>query len=216
MTIRVFSAGLLLVIVPMPAPAVSFENDVLAEINDARTHPSDYAERLRAYRDSFAGTVAHPDGDPMGFYTREGPGAVEEAIAFLDAQRPLPPLDASDLLASAASDLVADQGPRGALGHISSTGLDPGQRVRRRGGDVYVSEAIAYGAHDPAAVARNLIIDDGVARRGHRALLFSAMFGFAGIACGPHAAQGSMCVVDLSASPDGKPQVPPEGGARTP
>jgi hypothetical protein len=53
-----------------------------------------------------------------------------------------------------------------------------------------------------------LIVDDGVRRRGHRVLLFSGMFDFAGVSCGGHEVYGSMCVVDLSATRDGRPPVP--------
>ena len=188
--------------------AASLESGVLAEVNYARTHPRDYARELRRYRDSFDGYIAHPDNDPVGVQTHEGPSAVDEAIDFLEAQRPLPPLAASALLARGAGDLVSDQGPRGTIGHFTSGGRNPGQRVRQRNGDIYVSEVISYGQPDPAGVVRQLIIDDGVRRRGHRVLLFSSMFGFAGVSCGGHEVYGSMCVVDLSATRDGGAPMP--------
>ena len=190
------------------AHASSLESDVLAEVNFARAHPRDYADELRRYRDSFDGNIAHPDDDSTGVATHEGSSAVDEAIDFLEAQRPLQPLAASALLARGAGDLVSDQGPRGGIGHVTSGGRNPGQRVRQRNGDIYVSEVISYGVPDAAGVVRQLIVDDGVRRRGHRVLLFSAMFNFAGVSCGGHEVYGSMCVMDLAATRDGSVPMP--------
>ena len=81
----------------------------------------------------------------------------------------------------------------------------PGDRVKARGGDIYVGETIAYGPRDAATVVRQFVVDDGVPRRGHRALLFSAAFRFAGADCAPHPVYGSVCVVDYSGTSDGSP-----------
>jgi uncharacterized protein YkwD len=188
----------------------ALEADVLAELNRARADPQGYANDLRDYRRGFDGLVAYSRETPDGIMTKEGAAAVDEAIAFLDRQPPLPPLSATGLLARGAGDLVADQGPSGRIGHISSIGFDPSDRVKRHGGGAYVAEVITYGPPDPRSVVRQLIVDDGVARRGHRALVFSGVYHFAGVACGPHATYGAMCVVDMSASPDGRPVVPRE------
>jgi len=194
------------------ATSSGLDGDVLAEINRVRAHPRAYADELRSYRDSFEGLVAHPDDAPDGLMTREGRQAVDEAIDYLEAQTPLPPLAASSVLARGATDLVIDQASSGRLGHYTADGLSPGARVLRRGGDIYVGEVISYGPADARGVVRDLIVDDGVAQRGHRLLLFSGRFRFAGAACGAHRRYGAMCVVDLSATSTGAPQVPGTGG----
>jgi uncharacterized protein YkwD len=41
----------------------------------------------------------------------------------------------------------------------------------------------------------NLLIDDGVADRGHRRNIYDASARVVGIACGPHPRYGTMCVI---------------------
>jgi len=192
---------------PQIAIAESLESDVLAEINFAREHPQDYADELRQYRGMFEGRMVYLPGEADGRVTREGVRAVDAAIAFLDRQRPLPPLDPAMVLARAAADHSDDQGRSGRFGHISG-GRTVGQRVLRRGGGIYVSETISYGYSNPREVVRQLIIDDGVATRGHRAILFAPWLRYAGVGCGEHAVYAYMCVIDFSQSPDGRPIVP--------
>jgi uncharacterized protein YkwD len=190
---------------PAPAP---LEISVLDEINYVRAHPHDYADELRRYRDLFDGRVVRLPGDPVGELTREGTDAVDEAIDFLDRQAPLPPLAKGRLLALAAQDLAEDQGATGYNGHRSADGASPGERVKRRGGDIYVSETISYGYDQPDAVVRQLVIDDGLPSRGHRSLIFATGNRFAGVGCGEHPRVRYMCVIDYSATANGGPQLP--------
>ncbi|NIJ20196.1 uncharacterized protein YkwD [Sphingomonas naasensis] len=192
------------------------EAQVLDRINEARQHPRAYADALREYRRYFEGDILYLPGDANGVYTREGVAAVDEAIDFLERQAPLPPLDRGDLLALAAQDHADDQGAMGATGHRSGDGAGPGERVRRRGGDIFVGESISYGMADADAVVRQLIVDDGVPGRGHRALLFKGDFRFAGVGCGGHRRYGAMCVVDLAATADGKPALTRWAGSAAP
>jgi len=128
---------------------------------------------------------------------------VDETIAFLGRQRALAPVAPAPLLAASAADLVADQA-QGGTGHDSSDGATPADRARRHGGGEFVAEVIAYGPADAADVVRQLIIDDGVADRGHRAILYSSELRFAGVACGQHPEYRTVCVIDLGATPDGR------------
>jgi uncharacterized protein YkwD len=193
----------------------SIEAQVLERINHARQNPRAYADELRELRRYFDGDILFLPDDPNGVYTREGVSAVDEAIAFLERQAPLPPLDHGDLLSLAAQDHAEDQGEAGATGHNSRDGAGPGERVRRRGGDIYVGESISYGMADADAVVRQLIVDDGVPGRGHRSLLFQNDFRFAGVGCGAHRRYGHLCVVDLAATIDGAPALP-RYASRTP
>lgn len=182
------------------------ERRILAEINIARADPAAYAERLRSYRAMFDGLIVRVPGSEIGLRTREGVAAVDDAIRFLTAQSPLPALADAPLLARAAADLVAGQGPWGLEGHVGHDGRNARQRIRRRGGGnrAATAEVIAYGPVDAATVVRQLIIDDGVLGRGHRAILFSAQYRAAGAACGDHARHRHVCVVDFSSSADGR------------
>lgn len=186
----------------------SLEDDVLAEINYVRAHPHEYAEQLREYRAFFDGRIVFLPGDANGTVTREGTDAVDEAIDFLARQTPLPPLAPGDVLAMAARDHAIEQGEAGATGHVSYDGASPGERVRRRGGGIYVGETIAYGAADALAVVRGFVVDDGVPGRGHRALIFSDRYRYAGVGCGEHARYRVICVVDYAGTENGQPVLP--------
>jgi uncharacterized protein YkwD len=191
-----------------PSNAHSLEAQVLERINFARQDPRGYAEELREYRRYFDGRILFLPGDENGVITNEGTRAVDEAIDFLEAQEPLPALGRGELLALAARDHAFDQGEAGATGHTSRDGASPGERVRRRGGDVYVGESISYGFARADEVVRQLIVDDGVPSRGHRKLLFNKGFNFAGVACGEHRRFRHLCVVDLAGTEDGAPVLP--------
>ena len=184
------------------------EEAVLTEVNYVRTHPHDYADELRRYREFFDGRVVRLPGDEIGVMTREGTSAVDEAISFLDRQAPLPPLAYGEVLALAAHDLAEEQGETGYSGHRSANGASPGDRVKRRGGDIFVGETISYGYDEPGAVVRQLVIDDGVPSRGHRGLIFATGNHYAGVGCGTHPRDRFLCVIDYSTTPNGAPSLP--------
>lgn len=203
----IFLAALLMLTLPghaQPPGGGGLERQVLAAINQARANPAAYAETLRRYRGYFQDKVVHFPGNPVGLRTKEGPAAVDEAIAFLSRQQPLPPLGDAPILARAAADHAADLGPGGRTGHKGQDGSGPGDRVRRHGGGGAIAETISYGAADAAGVVRQLVVDDGVPSRGHRKILFDPTYRFAGAGCGGHAAHRSMCVINLSSTAGGR------------
>jgi uncharacterized protein YkwD len=195
---------------PAFAPAANAqpaaEAGIVAEINRARADPPGYARELRRYRTYYRNGIVRTPGNPVGLRTLEGTAAVDEAIRFLARQAPLPPLDQAAHLRRAAADHVADQSASGRRGHQGRDGSSPAERIRRRGGGLYGAsgEVIAYGPEDAISFVRELIIDDGVPDRGHRILLFSPRFRFAGAACGRHPGWRYVCVVDLSDSVPGR------------
>ena len=194
---------------PAGTQAMPDATAIRVELNRLRAEPAAYVASLRAHRGTFDSARQFLYVDPTDAtvnVTREGIAAVDEAIADLAARKPLPLLASDPVLAQAAHDFVAEQGPIGAIGHRTASGLGPGDRARRRGGDIYVAETISYGPATAANVIRQLIVDDNVPGRGHRRILLSPDYRFVGIACGPHARFRTMCVLDLSAWPAGKPQ----------
>ncbi len=173
---------------------------VLLELNLARTRPAVYAERLRRYRAAFRGRLVHEPGDQSDELTDEGVSAVDEAIAFLQRQRPLPPLSPAQALETAAADHTDGQGRDGGVGHESADGTTFDQRIERRvAWRGAVAEDISYGEGTADKVVRQLIVDDGVADRGHRTNIFDPELQFAGVGCGPHRVYQSMCVIDFAA-----------------
>jgi len=162
---------------------------------------------LVRYKSFFQGNVYQMPGQKLPIKTNEGTAAVDEAVAFLQKQAALTPETPTKILADAAGDHTAEQRATGATGHNSADGSNPGDRVRKRGGGPYVAEVIAYGPADPVDMVRQLIVDDGVANRGHRVIIYSPELTFAGASCGPHPKFRTVCVVDLAMMPDGS--IPP-------
>jgi len=101
--------------------------------------------------------------------TREGVGAWIGAEQQLLNATPMAAFEWSDALALAARDHCLDTGPRGMTGHVGSDGSTLSQRIARYG-DVGgpAAENIAYEQIDGAAYMRQLYIDDGLPKRGHR------------------------------------------------
>jgi len=193
--------------VPSAKAQTSFEAQVLEAMNLARTNPAAYAATLVRYKNFFKGNVYQMPGQKLPIKTNEGTAAVDEAVAFLQKQAALTPETPTQILAQAAGDHTAEQRATGATGHNSADGSNPGDRVRKRGGGPYVAEVIAYGPADPVDMVRQLIVDDGVANRGHRVIIYSPELTFAGASCGPHPKFRTVCVVDLAMMPDGS--IPP-------
>ena len=176
---------------------------VVVQINWARQNPKAAAAELKAWLPLFEGGryLAFP-GEPR-LRTQEGPAAVEEAIAFLEKQKPLQPVAWSDRLQRAAEDLARDQARHGGLGHEGSDGSMPWSRIARYGTvSGGVGEVATYGTFgdpgDPRRAVLALIVDDGVADRGHRAILYDPGFALAGAAWASHPIYTRMVVVDFA------------------
>ncbi len=184
MSLRARLAVLLAVLaLPLPAQARGLEAQVLAELNYARANPARYADELAQ------GGWALRDEDPR---------VVDEAIGFLLAQRPLPPLRAHAGLQAAAGAHVRAQARRGTEGHGGGAG---GLAARLKTEGVWAglsAEAISYGYAEAREVVVQLVVDSRVPGRGHRKTIFGAGYSLAGVACGPHAAYGAMCVIDFA------------------
>lgn len=202
---RADGAVLLALLVPGALSAQGADRGpaVVEEINRVRADPAGYAEELRAYRRLFRGKVVALPGLPHGLQTKEGVSAVDEAIRVLERQPRLPPLAPAPLLARAAADHVGDHGATGKTGHAGGDGSTPGERVKRRGGDIYVAESVTYGPERVVDVVRQLIVDDGVPKRGHRKMLFDPRWRHAGASCGRHRIYRQMCVIEFGETATG-------------
>lgn len=174
------------------------EKAVLDELNVARTKPLKYVEYLKEHKRKFDGKVfVGPSG--VRIATKEGIGAVDEAIGVLLKQKPLTALKYVEGLSLAARDHAEDTGPKGLTGHDGSDGSDADKRVKRYGEWEKTSgENISYGFSDARLIVLQLIIDDGVPGRGHRTNIFNKDFHVAGIACGQHRTFSNMCVIDFA------------------
>jgi hypothetical protein len=174
------------------------EGEILKEINLARARPSEYAAHLEELRPYFAGRNFRRPGQ-AGFMTEEGLGALEDAIRYMRSLKPLPPLEVSGGMCLGANAHVTDQGKTGKTGHKGSDGCFCESRLNRFGvwsGEV--GENLSYGTETARERVITLIIDDGVADRGHRKRILSPAFKVAGVSCGDHPSMRTLCVLTFA------------------
>ncbi len=183
-----------------PEQATAFERAVVQEMSDARLQPRAYAKHLRELRDCFEGTLWNrPGRTPLR--TEEGVAALDEAIAFLERQKPVGPLRFNEGLARAARLHARDIGPRGALEHVGADGSKLSDRLNRLGTwHGLIAENIGTLEVDARQVVLQLLIDDGVPSRGHRRNLFNPDLHQAGAGSAPHRDYRVVTVIDYADS----------------
>jgi uncharacterized protein YkwD len=183
---------------PVPEKASALERAVVQEMSDMRVRPKAYAHFLRELRPYFEGTLwKRPERVPLR--TEEGVAALDEAIAFLESVRPMGPLRFNEGLARAARLHAQDIGPKGTLDHVGSDGSRLSQRLNRLGTwQGLVAENISAGEADARQVAIQLLVDDGIANRGHRHNLFNPDLHQAGAGAAPHRDYRTVVVIDYA------------------
>lgn len=197
--------GLALIAAPLaaaqtrvPDSIATLEQGIVAETNLLRRDPQAYAKLLEELLPRFEGSILSRPG-ALPLQTREGKSAVEEAIQALRRASPMDTLVSSKDMALAARDHVRDQGPRGDRGHDGSDGSTFADRVSRYGvWDGGLGENIYYGEGSAREVVAQLLIDDGISSRSHRKTLLNPTFRMVGVACGSHARNRQMCVMEYA------------------
>lgn len=179
-------------------PVSAREQAVIDEINLARTNPAAYLKFLEQFKQNYRGKGIHyPDGAVV--VTIEGVAALDEAIAFMRLQKPLPPLELRAGMVRAAKDHLNDLVKTGSSGHRGSAGSTAGDRFSRYGtwADT-LGEDIVYFSRDARDDVISLIIDDGTSNRGHRRNIFQSNFRSIGIALSPPLKTGTICVITFA------------------
>ena len=177
----------------------SLPQQVLQEMNRARTNPHSVIADLEHKLQFFKGNTYLEPGMRCGLTTNEGPGAVKECIAALKHHQPCQPMNLIDGLSQAARDHCNDTGPRGIIGHNGSDGSRMGGRMERYGQwESGIAENVSYGHADALGIILQLLIDDGVSSRGHRKNLLNPSYLNCGIAAGPHKQYEHMCCQDFA------------------
>jgi uncharacterized protein YkwD len=198
------SAGLVLSIInAFPLLAAEKPDDaasgraVIREMNLARQTPALYATFIQELRGQINGPVLILPGGTR-YRIKEGTGALDEAIRFLQHAQPLPPLAFSPGMSRAAADHCADQA-NGGFGHEGRDRSHAGQRIARYGSvSGSWGENLSYGKSTARDVVLAMIIDDGLRDRKHRKNIFNPGFNFAGAAFGRHARFGTVCSMDFA------------------
>ena len=174
-----------------------FDKDILKFHNQARTNPKSYIPILEKMLASFDGLIMRMPG--VNRRTREGAPAVQELINFMKKQAPIPALGWRQEMVGAPRDQVNDRGPKGLMGHTGSDGSSSSDRMNRyikiNG---YSGECIEYGEMSAQQVIIALLIDDGVANRGHRTAMFTKEFTQMAAYTGFHKNYKKMTVIDYT------------------
>jgi uncharacterized protein YkwD len=174
------------------------EQEVIHELNKVRTNPKAYALYLKEERQYYSGKNISKPGE-ITVKTREGLVAVNECIAALAKAKPVGVLRPHKGLSEAAAWLAADQAKTGRTGHNGSDGSNLSQRVERHDAGSYITigENISYGSGEARQIVMQLLIDDGVASRGHRHNILNAAFDCCGVAINTHSVYRYVCVMDF-------------------
>jgi uncharacterized protein YkwD len=174
------------------------EKQVYYELNRVRSNPNEYAKHVKKIISLFDGKLMKYPGE-TAIMTNEGVSAVEECYDFLMSAKPVDTLRMSRGLSLAARDHADDQGETHETGHTGRDGSSPFDRIERYGQWLSTAgENVDYGNNVARRIVLSLIIDDGVASRGHRKNIFNPQYKVVGIACGPHQQYRHMCVMDLA------------------
>lgn len=177
-----------------------FEFNVLKELNKARTKPKAYARFLEQFASRYIDEKIYVSPVNKGRYPlREGHKALIEAIQVLSKTKELPALQPSKGLTATADLHVFDQSLSGQTGHYGISGSNPFERMEQFGEWlISAGECIQYGFNSPEEVVAFLIIDDGVADRGHRENILNEEFLMVGISHGSHKNYRTITVIDFA------------------
>ncbi|WP_052055993.1 PPC domain-containing protein [Myxosarcina sp. GI1] len=157
------------------AQTAAIESEILAEINRARTQPQAYADWLEQQQQYYQGILLKLPGE-QAIRTNRGFKALQEAIAFLRQQPPLPPLSSSEAL-SATAETQLD-----AIFNFTN-----GININL--------DNISYSLVTPQAIVMQLIVDDRFPDRRRRLSLFTTESEQAGIVCEPDERYDNICAI---------------------
>ncbi len=170
------------------------DQELLSEVNSARTNPTQYAQYLESLRKYYDGNLYKVPGE-ITIQTNEGVTGLNNAIQFLKSVSPRAALQISSGLMKAARDHVQDTGPKGITGHTGSDGSSLDIRISRYGKwNIKCGENIAYAPKTARDAVIQLIIDDGNTSRGHRENIFEEKFKFIGTTSGVHKTYKTMVI----------------------
>ena len=166
-------------------PNKNLKEEIVEQINLARTNPNKFANILQGYLKHFKGKIfKYPGITPIS--TNEGKSAVEDAINFLDKQDVLKALESnkdmnllafdslSNILKSKSFEEIEDNNDLDSL--IDKYGTISGA----------FAQSIEFGTNTAEMLVANLIIDDGDDARGNRLNIFKPNFKIVGIDHGTH------------------------------
>jgi uncharacterized protein YkwD len=180
------------------SPLSVFEQEVLTEMNRARTNPTEYAAYLQTTKREIDANLP-PLSSTRGTHNDVTMGMFSEALAFLTSSRLLPALTFSRGMASAARDHLNDQMQADTLGHAGRNGSTIEDRLARYGSwEADIGETLVYGSSTAKRLVQQMVIDYDNPGRPRRQNLFNPNFSVAGIACGNPTRYPNLCVITFA------------------
>jgi len=157
------------------------ESEVIRLLNEARTAPGRFAQRYLAR------------------HARESREAAE-CIREMNRMVPLPALGVAAPLVRSARDHAIESGAAGLTGHQGADGSNLDARISRYAEWAgSIAENLYYGSAGAEEIVVQLLIDQGVAGRGHRRAILNPSLAVVGVAIRRHPGYGSVCVIDFAA-----------------
>lgn len=210
------SGATVVTVAPKPDYLSQLELEILDEMNLARMEPQKYAAFVEEFKKYYNGNKLLLPGRQKGLLTLEGIAAVDEAVSFLRAAKPLPPLSINRGMWLAAKDHANDLALKGVTGHRGSDGSSPNARLERYGSwEGVVSENIVYDVNTARQIVIGLIIDDGTQNRGHRRNIFDPNHRVTGISITDSPTNGAKCVLNYAGGFQDKGAAPTKPNAPT-
>lgn len=163
---------------------MSFEEQLVNEINEFRTNPKAYAKKVEKYISYFKGKTMIIPGSKAGMKTEEGAEPFKEAVDVLSKTEPVEPLEPSKGLQRIAKDFLAEV-----------LKVDPNELNNINVDDIMVkygaflgsmNREVDMGNETPEQVVMSLIASDGDQTRSHRECLLSTDLKKIGVANGKH------------------------------
>lgn len=178
----------------------NIEEEVIAELNFARTNPQRYAkERLETFMSYFTSSgMSYIVPGQIEMTTNEGVDAVKACVRYMKKARPIGKLKRNSRLSKAAQEFADDSNKNNIMGHVDSHGKTLRQRLSAHGFGSYTGECCSYGNKEAVYIVIQLLVDDGVASRGHRELIMDPNFNEAGVGVAEHPSFDFCAVIDFA------------------
>lgn len=157
------------------AAQAALEPKILSEINRVRTNPQGYARWLEEQQQYFDGIWLRLPGEKP-IRTNKGKKALEEAIAILKEQQPLPPLEISEQTAANATSELENFATANNIQFFS------------------------YGRTTATGIVMGLVVDDLFPDRRRRNSLLSPEAENTGVVCKPDPRYAKVCAIAYSDS----------------
>ena len=162
---------------------MSFDKEIVDEINELRADPPKYANKISKYIQYFDGKTLNIPGRKAGITTHEGAKAFQEAVNYLSRQRPVEPLLPSKGLFRSAQDFLKKIQRKNA--NVDESEVD---KIMDKYGTYYGDfiRGTDYGGETVEQSIINLIVSDGDKNRTQRESLLGKEYKLVGAANGTH------------------------------